>query len=357
MTMNHLFFMLTGLLMLLSFAPKKEIYQVLSQHPHDVEKILPYISTVKKAGRLWLVEIHQDLPVQWRGLFRPTSQRVLHHSIAPRTKNLQAPLPLIKEFTQRVRASSIRADVEKLCSFKTRATGTLENQQAVEMMEHFFKSLGLTTRRQCFRSNACNVIAEREGKSPQAILLMAHIDSVGKKFAGADDNASGVAVLMEVARAVRDYDNQHTLRFFITNGEEQGLTGARYYVDSLKRSGEIKDILLAINMDMVGYNSNGFVELETDGKFQSLALWFSQLVTTYTKLNSKITLGAWGSDHVPFINADIPSLLTIEDWSTKTPCYHAECDLPNTLNYDYAAEIGKLNVAAMISRDRSGVGF
>jgi hypothetical protein len=104
-------------------------------------------------------------------------------------------------------------------------------------------------------------------------------------------------------------------------------------------------------MDMVGYNSNGVVELETNAEFEPLAKWFATLASTYTNLHSKITLGAWGSDHVPFLEKNVPTLLTLEDWSTKTPCYHQACDQPNTINYSYAAEITKLNTAAVLTKD------
>lgn len=104
-------------------------------------------------------------------------------------------------------------------------------------------------------------------------------------------------------------------------------------------------------MDMVGYNSNGVVELETEPEFEEMAKWYASLSFQYTKLKPKITLGAWGSDHVPFLKRRVSSILTIEDWSTKIPCYHQSCDTPETLNYDYAGEIGKLNVAAVIRKD------
>src|SRR5690606_31090447 len=140
-------------------------------------------------------------------------------------------------------------------------------------------------------------------------------DSVGKNFAGADDNASGAAVMLEVARVLKDYPNKNKIRFFATNGEESGLLGAEHYAKVLRADGSIKDLILTINMDMVGYNSNGIVELETDKQYEELALWFAKLSSQYTSLKTKITLGAWGSDHVPFIRSGVPTLLTIEDWS------------------------------------------
>jgi len=90
------------------------------------------------------------------------------------------------------------------------------------------------------------------------------------------------------------------------------------------------------------------VDIETNREFEEEAKWMSSLVTTYTNLTPNITMPAWGSDHVPFLKNGIPSILTIEHWKTKTPCYHASCDKPGHLNYDYAAEIIKLNLAALL---------
>ena len=71
------------------------------------------------------------------------------------------------------------------------------------------------------------------------------------------------------------------------------------------------------------------------------------LARTYTHLIPEITIPAWGSDHESYLNDGIPSVLTIEDWQTKTPCYHRACDKAETLNIDYAMEIVRLNLAAV----------
>lgn len=342
---------LFALIFLLSAAPKPAVYQVMSAHPHDVKEFTPFIAaTVQQQGRLWLVHLKKDVPPHVREHFRLTDGSDVKHYQAAEMKAAFIN-PQILEFTKRIDNASIRSDVEALTNFKSRAAGSLDNQKATAQIQEVFTSLGYVVSQQCYRSGACSVIADKPGTSGKVIMLMAHLDSVGKNFAGADDNASGVAVMMEVARVLKDYSNHNTIRFFATNGEENGLLGAEHYAKLLKNNGEIKNMLLAINMDMVGYNKNGIVELETDSKYDGLANWFAELASSYTSLKSKITLGAWGSDHVPFIKADVPTLLTIEDWSTKTPCYHQECDKPNTLNYEYAGEIAKLNMAAIMTRD------
>jgi hypothetical protein len=341
-----------GSFLIFSSTPKPQVFQVLSSHPHDVHEFKPFIQTVKQEGRLWLVHLDPKMPKHLMEHFRATDGRDVKHYLAPKMKSMTASSQ-IKDFTSRIEVANIKGDVEALSNFKTRAVGTADNQKATALVKDFLQSLGYATSVQCYRPVACSVIADKagDGASKKVVMIMAHLDSVGRSFAGADDNASGTAVLMEVARVLKDYENKNIIRFFVTNGEESGLLGAKHYANVLKSTGEIKNLILAINMDMVGYNSNGIVELETDSQHEKLANWFSQLAGTYTKLKSKITIGAWGSDHVPFIQGGVPTLLTIEDWSTKTPCYHAECDKPSTLNFEYAGEIAKLNLAAMMAKD------
>ena len=344
--------LLLGSVLLSSAAPKQALYQVISSHPHDVKEFSPYIQTVKQEGRLWLVHLNGKVPSEVMKNFRKTDGHDVKHYSAPVLKAGFAS-PLIKDFISRIDVPSIKSDVEALSNYKTRLVGTPDNQKATAQIKGIFAGLGYTITEHCYRAGACSIVADKigDGSSSDVIMIMGHLDSVGKNFAGADDNASGAAVLMELARVLKDYSNKKTLRFFATNGEESGLYGAEHYASLLQESGEIKKITLAINMDMVGYNSNGIVELETDSQYEGLANWFAGLATTYTSLKSKITLGAWGSDHVPFIKGGVPTLLTIEDWSTKTPCYHQECDKPSTVNYEYAGEIAKLNLAAIMTKD------
>jgi hypothetical protein len=330
------------------------LYQVVSAHPHDIRELTPYIETVKQDGRLWLVHLKEGAPAQVLKHLRPTQGLGLKsYSFSAAQKKTILVSPLIKDFTNRVDEASLKADVETLSNFKTRLVGTSDNQKTYALLKDLFSKLGMATSEYCYKVGACSVVAQKagDGSTQDVILIMAHFDSVGKDFAGADDNGSGTASLLEIARVLKDYSNKKHLRFFATNGEESGLYGAQHYANVLKAAGTLSRVKLAINMDMVGYNSNGIVELETNAEYDTLAQWFATLAQEYTTLKPKITLGAWGSDHVPFLEGGVPTLLTIEDWSTKTPFYHGPGDKPNTLNYEYAAEITKLNIAAIMTKD------
>jgi len=333
-----------------------DLFQVISSHPHDVEEISPYIETVYQNGRLWVVQLKKDAPSEILTYLKPLSgseKSYLHQGHWVSNVTLKNKNDAIKNLVNQVDKEAIHKDVEELASYKTRAAGTADNQHAVKTVGIRFQNMGYEVSEICYRAGVCSVIAEKKGSiEPQKVMMvMGHIDSVGATFAGADDNASGTAVVLEMARVLKNHKNKKTIRFFVTNGEELGLLGANHYARLLANENKIKDLSLVINMDMVGYNSNGVVELETEPEHENLAKWFADLASKYTKLKTKITLGAWGSDHVPFLKRGVPSLLTIENWDTKTPCYHMECDKPETLNYEYAAEIAKLNVSAVLNKD------
>jgi hypothetical protein len=334
---------------------RKNTYQVISSHPHDMEELAPYIETVKKDGRLWIVKLKKKAPESIKKHLQLVSGReksYIHFpSIIALTQFKMG--NKITDLVEQVRKENIQDEVVRLASYQTRAVNTKDNQDAVKTVSDKLQSFGYEIKKICYAANACSVVADKKGSMfpDQVLMVMAHIDSVGAAYAGADDNASGTAVLLEMARVLKSYTNKKTLRFFITNGEESGMLGAAHYARLLANQNQISQIAFAINMDMVGYNSNGVVELETNPEFESLAKWYADIAAQYTNLKSKITLGAWGSDHVPFLRRGIGTILTIENWDTKTPCYHMECDTPETVNYDYAAEIGKLNVAAILNKD------
>lgn len=342
----------TIILFLISFtilgAAESPKYQVISAHPHDVEELLPHVVTQQQNGRLWLVKIKPGAPEKIMRHLRLVGSEKLT-SFQPKIKKSLRAETAIVDLLKNVEAARLKSDVEFLSSYKTRLVGTDDNRKSVDWVESRLKTLGFVTSQICYRSGACSVIADKVGTSlgKETALVIAHIDSVGKGFAGADDNASGVASLLEIARVLSSREHFYNMRFLVTNGEESGLLGAEHYAAELSRSGDISNLVMAINMDMVGYNKNGIVELETDSPFEDLAKDFSELASTYTKLRTKITLGAWGSDHVPFIKKNVPTVLTIENWDTKTPCYHQACDKPDTINYEYASEITKLNIAAV----------
>jgi Peptidase family M28 len=348
----------TGLFLNVSSAYRDHsFYQVVTSHPHELEELKSHIETVYQNGRLHVVQLKSNAPLHVKEhlrLLEGGEKSYLFQSVYKSSRQLRIK-DQFKLLVDTFDKEAMKRDVYDLSSFETRAVGTIQNMEAVELAKQRLEDFGYEVKKICYSPNTCSVVADKKGSAlPEKVLMvMAHIDSVGEQFAGADDNASGTAVLLEMARILKTFPNRRTIRFFISNGEERGLLGAAHYARLLANENKIKQLDLVINMDMVGYNSNGVVELETNPEYEEMARWYAELASRYTKLKSKITLGAWGSDHVVFLRRGVPSVLTIENWDTKTPCYHQECDRPETLNYEYAAEIGKLNTAAIINKDQS----
>ena len=355
--MKIIFPLLIGLILILSFKSRDDLYQVITAHPHDVNDLKPFIDTVHQSGRLWVVRLRENAPHRLYQFLKTLSgdEKSFIPQFDTKTHIDSRHDHAVRFFIESVDKENIKKDVENLSGYKTRVSGSKENQLAVLSVLSRLKSFGYDVRELCHAQNLCNIVAEKKGElhAEEVIMVMAHIDSVGGAYAGADDNASGTAVLIEMAKVLKDYSNKKTIRFYVSNSEEQGLIGSSYYAKLLAAENGLKNLSLVINMDMVGYNSDGLVELETEPGFKNLANWYAGVAAQFTQLKTKITLGAWGSDHVPFLKRGVPSILTIENWETKTPCYHASCDTPSTLNYDYAAEIGRLNLAAVILKDQT----
>jgi Zn-dependent M28 family amino/carboxypeptidase len=136
-----------------------------------------------------------------------------------------------------------------------RPPGTPEEAEAAQYIQAAFEALGYETQIQPFSFttededtlDSANIIAVKTGLSPREIVVGAHYDS-GDEGAGADDNASGVAVMLEVAEKVKDVQTPYTIRFIAFGAEENDLDGSRYYVDQMDTS-EIQNTVGMINLD------------------------------------------------------------------------------------------------------------
>ncbi|NLE93257.1 MAG: M20/M25/M40 family metallo-hydrolase [Chloroflexi bacterium] len=106
-----------------------------------------------------------------------------------------------------------------------------------------------------------NKVVTIPGHGPNAnelVLITAHMDSISPQYStnapGAEDNASGVAALMEAARLFRFYKFDRTIKIIFFTGEEQGLYGSKAYVAS--HPSEMPNIVGVVNLDMFGYDAD-----------------------------------------------------------------------------------------------------
>lgn len=175
-----------------------------------------------------------------------------------------------------------------------------------------------------------NVIGTKKAKNKKnngkEVILSSHMDSV-VGAPGANDNASGTGLMLELARVFKGYNTDMDMKFIAFGSEERGLLGSRYYVDQLSQA-ERDNIAAVFNPDMVATNydlAKNLYAMTVDGN--------TNIVTDSTTAagarlgNSDILPGKFGSsDHVPFHNAGIPSALFIwmgiDSWDPLV--YHIE---------------------------------
>jgi alkaline phosphatase isozyme conversion protein len=144
-----------------------------------------------------------------------------------------------------------------------RVAGTPGGAAATNWIADQFTSAGYTPQVQAFSfvaggktRNTANVIAVKPGTSSKVILIGAHYDSSFSTYSGmpnpinrgAADNATGVAVVLDVAAQLQSVTTPDTLVFIAFGGEEWGSKGSGYYVNHLTPT-ERSNIALAINLD------------------------------------------------------------------------------------------------------------
>lgn len=185
------------------------------------------------------------------------------------------------------------------------------------------------------QSPLINVIAILPGSDPQltheAIVIGAHRDHFGRQaallFPGADDNASGTAVMLEVARARAKAGARakRTVLFVSFSGEEQGLVGSRLYLQ--RPAAPISSTKAMINIDHAGIG-NGRLTIGVTGFEKSVALEAGQTVGLAEKLD---LFGFFpGGDHVPFKEAGVPTVTIVS--GGIHPHFHRPSDHADTIN-------------------------
>jgi aminopeptidase YwaD len=164
------------------------------------------------------------------------------------------------------------------------------------------------------QSAGANVVATRPG-GPRTLVIGGHIDSVAAG-PGANDNASGTAVVLELARVMAARPTPYTLTFVGFDAEEIGLVGSNYYVSQLSEA-ERRSIVAMFNLDMVGVGDASRV-----GGTDSLVK-LAQAEASRTGLTLGLLGDGGGSDHASFIRAGIPGLFIHR---TNDPNYHSPND-------------------------------
>ena len=202
-----------------------------------------------------------------------------------------------------------------------------------------------------------NIIAVLPGKDKQLkneyIVVGSHYDHLGLGgqgsgsrrpdtlgvHPGADDNASGDAVVLELAKYFKKVRSPRSIIFAFFGAEEQGLVGSKQFLEWMKQEDKqrknlpdsLKGIVAMVNLDMVGRMRDNAMSVSgtgTSSGFKAMA----EKAAEQTKLNISCTPDGYGpSDHASFVAQEIPVLFLTTGGHME---YHTPDDVPSTLNYD-----------------------
>ena len=255
--------------------------------------------------------------------------------------------------------------VEKI-SFP-RPYGTVENQRAGNIIaEEFAKIFGTQPR---FVGKHNNIYAGSNLDEAE-IIIGAHYDSVPNSPA-ADDNASAVAVMLACAKELKD---QKDICFIAFNCEEFGIAGSQDIVENyIPKKNKLKYVHV---LEMVGYRSfapnsqknplQGIIETPTVGDFIGVVgnneSFIKKIIDKANEVSIPVVSLALPknincnqinlfsphllrSDHIGFWESNIPAVMWTDTAEFRNKNYHQKTDTPDTLDYEFMAEVTKLIVS------------
>lgn len=196
-----------------------------------------------------------------------------------------------------------------------------------------------------------NVVGLKKGvlSSDTCIVVGAHYDDYSNNYniaPGADDNASGSAAVLELARNFSSTTSDYDIYFVLFTAEEYGLYGSEYFVYNYILPENIF-VLGMLNFDMIGYNPSSDYRLSLYGLSHSdpLKNLYKQMCDSFTTVNCVVGGGSSGSDHYFFDIEGFKVTFAIE--YTFSPVYHSTKDSISYLNFDYMKEVVRGGAATL----------
>ena len=240
-------------------------------------------------------------------------------------------------------------------------------QRTASYLRAQFTSLGLASSNHAFAAwggTFANVIGTRgdEAQSQAPLILAAHYDTVFGS-PGADDNASALAVLLEVAQRLKEISLERPVQFIAFSLEEENLSGSRAYVADLVAAR--KAVHGAIVLECVGYarSEEGSqkippgipVAVPTVGNFLAVignqpsagfTHTVSQAMNQHVPVvplvvpgNGELLPDTRRSDHTAFWEQGFPAVMVTDTANFRNPHYHCPTDTIDTLNLNFMASV------------------
>lgn len=260
---------------------------------------------------------------------------------------MRDPLESLVGFVDRV--NRIRRAVQQKKA-RSEATGVRVRVKGFDEVALYGESFG--------RQESRNVLARIDGSDPvlakQAVVIGAHLDHLGYRrglvHPGADDNASGSAVVLEVARllAASPIRPKRTIVFALWCGEEIGHFGSRRFVAAPTGGLSPDRIVSYINMDMVGLGTG--IEAAGARDFPAVfAVMMRDQRPEVARVVKPEPTGPGGSDYAPFVDGGIDAVSLDTIGGIGHPDYHDSTDLAARVQPELLAKVGQFVLQAVVN--------
>ncbi len=271
--------------------------------------------------------------------------------------------PRIKE----VSVQNMRATVEKLSSYKNRFSNSATGVEAAQWIRSQFETMAKGRNDilvSDYKHNFAqpSIVAQIEGQGDLAneiVVIGGHMDSINNNLfsstaPGADDNASGIATVLEVFRilAESDFKPKRTLQFMGYAGEEKGLLGSIEIATQYQKQKTL--VFSAMQFDMTMFpgtlDAQKPITFVVDHVDLNLTQFVKKMVTTYLKMEVRDTKCGYAcSDHASWTRAGYSSVFPFEStFNGSNGMIHSTGDKIDILDVEYGSQFAKLGIAYAI---------
>ena len=199
-------------------------------------------------------------------------------------------------------------------------------KDAIELVKSDAKTATICLEQEEYEANSHNIILDIPGKNGKYIVFTAHYDTTSLSQ-GSYDNMSGSIGILAIAEALGKAQTNYGLRFIWCGSEERGLLGSKAYVAAHEE--ELKDIVLCINLDMIGCIM---------GKFAACCTSEEKLVSYIQYMAAELGFGCgpyqevYSSDSTPFADKGIPAVSFARWAPNNTATIHNSYDTPAVMS-------------------------
>ena len=253
-------------------------------------------------------------------------------------------------------------DLEMQVAFGPRPAGSAALAQCRQYIEAQLKAAGISYREQPFDAmtpagviKMVNVIGTIPGRRPERIALATHYDTKRFqefKFLGASDGASSTAAVLELARVLKNRQNEFTIELLFLDGEEavniewrdpDNTYGSKYYVQAAKQAGTLAGLKALVLLDMVGDRDLDIRPDSNSARWLNTIVWNSAARRGYgsTFVPEGFTVE---DDHLPFVEAGVASIDIID---LDYPQWHTAGDTLDAVSARSLQIVGDIFVAAL----------